>query len=653
MTGLETYVRPSARVRPGNGGLRHRQIASGGGRSCDRQGKPGVSRRRKATGLGQRPVSRVAVSDWSAMLSFARRRLSAIIEGLLSSVLVATFAAALGLAAFALAATEMPSGHETRDGVLSIRHGDDFTNGRIAGHEYFLTSDGTETQLLFEGPPPDLSANGEHVRLDGVDRGGRFLVAAGGTHHVSSPSTSASVSTGARRVAVVLLNFSNDASQPYTPSFAAGVAFTNTNSVAAYYAETSHGQLTLSGDVFGWYTIPESNANCSTSSWASSANAAAAAVGVDLNAYDNVVYAFPTAASCPWAGLAQLPGRSSWLNGAGSMGLRTLAHELGHNFGTHHASTSNCTENGVRVSFSMTSTDCTVSEYGDPFTLMGQSDRYEHTNFARGSFGWLQPAHMATVTSSGEYTLEPIENGDANGLHALRLPRTPSTFLTLEFRHPNGSFDTFSATMPVATGVSIRITPDYALRVQSQLVDATPATASFIDAPLAAGSTLGDPVSGISITTLSTSSLGATVRITFGTGGTPTLPASATPTPTPSGTPSPSPIASPTPVPTPTPIPTPSPAPPADVEAPTTPTDLSVTLGKGRKLQLSWSPSSDDVGVVGYQIYLDGAQVGTSSGTTFAGSLAGKRTTTAYWVVAYDLAGNLSSPSQPLLMAPP
>jgi M6 family metalloprotease-like protein len=576
------------------------------------------------------------------MLSFVRRRLSALFEGLLASLVVATLAALVGLAAFTLAAPGMPSGQQTREGILSIRHGDDFTGGHMSGHFYFLMSGAAETELVFEGAPPDHSADGARIRIQGINQGGRFLVAAGGSQQVSGPSAPTIAATGTKRVAIVLFNFSNDSSEPYTPAFAAGVAFTNPNSVAAYYAETSHGQLSLSGDVFGWYTIPESNANCATSAWASSANATAAAAGVDLSAYDNVVYAFP-ATTCGWSGQAQLPGRSSWLTGAGAMTLRVMAHELGHNFGTHHASALNCNEGGVRVALSASSTNCTTSEYGDPFTVMGSSTSYQHSNYSRGNFGWLQTADTVTVTAAGDYTLNPIESADVAGVDSLMVARTSGTFLTLEFRQPLAPFDTFPATSPVATGVSVRVTSGYSVKAQSLLVDSTPLTTSLGDAALIAGRTLVDPLSGVSITTLSTSSTGAIVRVAFGASPT----ATASPPPTPSQAPTPTPTVSPTPSqsPSPTPMPTPMPTQSPDLRPPTSPTGLRATSGKGKKLQLVWSPSSDDVGVAGYRIYRDGAELGMTSATTIGDVWTGRRTTATYWVIAYDAAGNLSAAS--------
>ena len=142
------------------------------------------------------------------------------------------------------------------------------------------------------------------------------------------------------------------------------------------------GAADTTGDIFGWYTLPDTNVACSISMWATSATAAASAAGIDLAGYDNVVYAFPYTPSCAWSGLASMPGRSSWLNGLSGMSLHTMAHELGHNFGTNHASSLNCTESGTRVALSAT---CAISEYGDPFSVMGNASHYHHTNFSRGN----------------------------------------------------------------------------------------------------------------------------------------------------------------------------------------------------------------------------------------------------------------------------
>lgn len=84
--------------------------------------------------------------------------------------------------------------------------------------------------------------------------------------------------------------------------------------------------------------------------------------------------------------------------------------------------------------------------------------------------------------------------------------------------------------------------------------------------------------------------------------------------------------------------------PPGDSTAPTAPVGLSATLA-GTTANLSWTASSDDVGVAGYRVSRNGATLpGTVTGTAFAdsGLPAG---THAYTVTAVDAAGNVSAAS--------
>src|SRR3954454_19657625 len=167
----------------------------------------------------------------------------------------------------------------------------------------------------------------------------------------------AAARTGTWRVAVLLVNFADSGSQPWTPSQVSQTAFVAPNSTAAYYATQSWGKVTVSGDVYGWYTLPATGGRCNVDAWASSARSAATAAGVNLNAYDSVAYAFPYQSSCGWSGLAEMPGHQLWLNG--DVSTRVLAHELGHNMGVHHAGTLSCTSGGAAVAMS---SDCSFDE---------------------------------------------------------------------------------------------------------------------------------------------------------------------------------------------------------------------------------------------------------------------------------------------------
>src|SRR5207249_3500803 len=62
---------------------------------------------------------------------------------------------------------------------------------------------------------------------------------------------------------------------------------------------------------------------------------------------------------------------------------------------------------------------------------------------------------------------------------------------------------------------------------------------------------------------------------------------------------------------------------------------------------LVWSPSTDNVGVVGYKIFRDGMQVATSSTSAYQDTGLSPVTTYKYTVAAFDAVGNTSAPSAP------
>ena len=141
-------------------------------------------------------------------------------------------------------------------GRYVIQHSDDFAGGNAHFQPMLELADGDLLELNYgQRRAPDVPP-GATVRVSGARQGNTVHVADGSTDVTSGPTTTLAAGS-TKRVAVVLLNFSNNPTQPFTPAFAAGVAFNNANSVAAFYNSSSAGKLTLTGDVLGWYTIPE------------------------------------------------------------------------------------------------------------------------------------------------------------------------------------------------------------------------------------------------------------------------------------------------------------------------------------------------------------------------------------------------------------
>jgi chitodextrinase len=82
-----------------------------------------------------------------------------------------------------------------------------------------------------------------------------------------------------------------------------------------------------------------------------------------------------------------------------------------------------------------------------------------------------------------------------------------------------------------------------------------------------------------------------------------------------------------------------------DTTLPTVPTGLTATAVSSTQINLSWSASTDNVGVTGYRIYRNGSQITTTAGTSYQDTGRSPSTTYTYRVAAYDAAGNVSTQS--------
>ena len=508
---------------------------------------------------------------------------------------------ALLLMLIAAAAVAAHDGHDhtTLAGQQELRgrvvetHGD-VLSGSPIGRTFFLEmTDGARLRL--DAGIARLTP-GERVRVRGSREGNTFVVADGqdGITSEGSMSIAAIGQPTNRRVAVIAFNFSNNTAQPWTNAAIETRFFGASNSVNAYFKDASYGQMTFSGDVFGWYTIAATDATCSaTSTWATQAKNVATAAGANLGGYDHVAFVFPKSSACSWAGLAYMPGRESWNNG--TLSVRVAGHELAHNLGIHHAASLSCTSNGTRVTLS---SSCTETEYGDPFDIMGASSRLTN-NWHRWRLKYFTSDEVTTVTSAvpGQYTVGVVSH--TTSVHKIvRVARPDGKYYYLEFRQPFGAFDNFAAGDPAVNGVLIRIAPDKT-NARPQLLDGTPATTSFKDAAFGAGQTFSDTANGITIAVTSVTTSGAVVMVGFGD----------------------------------------------DTSAPSAPGAVSATAAEST-ISLAWGAATDNVGVAGYRVRRDGVQVAqqvtrtfTDGGLTDGGLTPG--TTYLYEVVAYDTAGNV------------
>ena len=314
-------------------------------------------------------------------------------------------------AAASLLAAAPAHADDTVEGELYGVHADYFHEGESSTHWRLQTADGTIGVL--PTTLPALTQGNNEVAIEDEDPG------AGVAGPVNAAAPVATPTLGGHKVAVIAFNFVSDTGQPWTLTQIRSSIFTAGNSTNAFFQEESHDQLwftgktgNLDGDVFGWYTLPPptgcSDLRSDAYNWANLAMAQASALnGFNPADYQHVMFVFPYygKATGGWAGLGELPGKYSWINGGdnGVLTVRVTGHELGHNLGMHHADSWDCTgASGQRVPIS---DNCALTEYNDPFDVMGSVGSRHSNAWHLEQLGVLPPSNVQTVTTSGTYSM--------------------------------------------------------------------------------------------------------------------------------------------------------------------------------------------------------------------------------------------------------
>ncbi len=86
-----------------------------------------------------------------------------------------------------------------------------------------------------------------------------------------------------------------------------------------------------------------------------------------------------------------------------------------------------------------------------------------------------------------------------------------------------------------------------------------------------------------------------------------------------------------------------------DIIPPTAPTNLVANVVSLSEIDLSWSASTDNVAVVGYQIFRNNTKIAASASPSFADKTVIPGVQYTYAVTAFDAAGNMSAQSSPVV----
>jgi len=426
----------------------------------------------------------------------------------------ALFSLFLALFPTTISAQPVPPGDVELEGTLEVLHEDRDPGSR---YRYFLQTATERLELLFAADAPALQT-GDHVRARGRRTNG--TLALDSSSSVQTLAAALPNTFGGQKTILILVNFYDKATQPYSVATAQSVMNTTSN----FDMENSYAQTFLTGvtnpsataDIYGWFTINQSYTVCNYSTLASLAEQAATAAGADLSQYNRRVYAFPNN-GCSWWGLGTVGGNPSkaWVNG--SFQLRVVGHEMGHNLGLYHSHSLDCGSTVI-------GSNCTSSDYGDTLDIMGSSS-YHYNAYQKERMGWLNyniSPSLTTVQTDGIYWIAPYQPNDSDP-KALKIlksidPATlRKTYYYLEYRRAIGFDVGLSSNTNVMTGVVVHMGTESSGN-SSYLLDMTPPTSSWSDPALVIGQSYSDPDAGVTFTVLAADSTGANVSVTFGGG---------------------------------------------------------------------------------------------------------------------------------------
>lgn len=388
-------------------------------------------------------------------------------------------------------------------GQVFAQVADDFERGVSRRTVHMQTSNSAAVLTLHLGDPAGAERDvlgwlGRDVRLAGSQLDGHVIVkdrtrvhvlSADGSTTSANGSTTPTITpvvTGDQKTLVVLANFSDSALSCSATDVQARVFAASGSSVNTSFRESSRNLVSFSGQVVGPFTVPyTSTGSCDYTGWASAADQAARAAGVDLTQYRRISYVTPRNGTCGWSGLAYMPGTRSWVQSCSATGVYT--HELGHNLSLHHAATP-------------------TSEYGDGSDPMGGARNVRNNAANQVMAGWTPTGSVQDVGVGGSYAVEGLG------------PTSTGVPQTLRIAKPDTA-ETYYVSMRVATGLDAGL-PSTALNTLSvhRASGRLPAK-TYLLQYVGAGQTFSDAVNGIQITNQGVSGGVATVGIAF-SGGT-------------------------------------------------------------------------------------------------------------------------------------
>ncbi len=370
---------------------------------------------------------------------------------------------------------------------------------------------------------------GDVVELNGYRAGRSMLVTAMRVVGRSAEPGSCSPA-GEQRLAVLLLRSDDDRQiRPDNSEYWSAFFGPRPDSVKSRIEEFSGGRATVSGDVFGYFSLPSSLFTCTGLDWVMGEAMRQASALHDLSSYQRFVFISPVPASevCGYTGMATSGCYIGAIEGAGSkpvswaylfhvppLALRAnsamampAVHELGHNLGLGHARSRAYTNGPLAAD----ETSSIVAEYGDKYSVMGIAAGLAPASPHLAMLGWLDGAEEWRPVESDTDVVLAAAGSSAGKLKAIRVRRRVGgdEWLWLEHREAIGV--RYSGAPAFRGGLLIhRETP--ATQAGTELLSFGP---DMLDAELLPGSVWEDPFGPLSIEAGAAGPDGIPVRIRY------------------------------------------------------------------------------------------------------------------------------------------
>jgi sugar lactone lactonase YvrE len=395
---------------------------------------------------------------------------------------------------------------------------------------YVLTTPRGRITAYQDAAEAPVARCGDQVQVSGFRLGDVMAVTDAAVRHAGEPQPNCTP-MGEHRTAVLILKVPGLPDPPVTMDDARTQFFSSdVASNATFYNENSYGQASVTGEVFGPFTL-DRGYTCSETSAILTNAVRLAAPTVDFSQFSHIHMLLPSLpGGCGWAGLGSVgctsvavPNQPNvrlgvvWQLVSRSYLLRESTHEMGHNFGLGHSRSVEFPGEALGAD----RTRAIYTEYGDEFSTMGSTDAYHFAMSHKAQLKWIAEGDaFTTVTAAGEFDLLPAES-QSPGLKALRVRRAlnqPNEFVWVEYRQPLGLFD--GKMQPTGWGGAMIHYESSETGLYAEALDLSPRppgspAVSFNDVVLAPGRTWQDPYSPLTLEVVSADAGDLKVRVSF------------------------------------------------------------------------------------------------------------------------------------------